>query len=103
MSQSSDDIEEIMLQALPSDSMSSPESHAQDGQAPKDGQAQDGQAQDGQAPQDDQEKTAQQLLLRHSYYTESVMFAVYITACGFTAAITSQLLYTESVMFAVYI
>ncbi len=56
MSQSSDDIEEIMLQALPSDSMSSPESHAQDGQAPKDGQAQDGQAQDGQAPKDDQEK-----------------------------------------------
>ena len=36
MSQSSDEIEEIMLQSLPSDSMSSPESHAQDGQAPQD-------------------------------------------------------------------
>ena len=36
-------------------------------------------------------------------HTESVMFAVYITACGFTAAITPQLLYTDSVMFAVYI
>ena len=36
MSQSSDEIEDIMLQSLPSDSMSSPESHAQDGQAPQD-------------------------------------------------------------------